>query len=284
MQQTTPAEVYFNRRQFIRACVAFGLLAPEVLAGANKHITPQSKATRYNNYYEFSSNKELVHVIAQDFQTDNWQIKISGLVKKELVIDLADFKQLERVDRVYPLRCVEGWSFVAPWHGIMLKDLLALVEPTAEAKFVEFVGTFRPSEMINQRRDVLPWPYTEGLRLDEAMHPLTMLATGMYGDDLPKQNGAPVRLLVPWKYGFKSIKAISQINLVAHQPVTSWNQIAASEYGFYANVNPQVAHPRWSQRKEVRLGELKKVRTQMFNGFADQVSALYRNMDLTKDY
>lgn len=292
----TPHHHYHNRRHFIQQLVALGLcgsLHPVNAFSAEKKceqntadetLTPKKSALHYNNYYEFSTNKEAVAVLAQAFTTSPWTLQIGGLVEQPLALSLDDINALTQVNRTYRLRCVEGWSMVLPWRGITLADLLALARPQPDAAFVTFTGTLRPAEMINQRRPVLPWPYVEGLRLDEALHPLTLLATGLYDQPLPKQNGAPLRLVVPWKYAFKSIKAITRIDLVKEKPATSWNTAAPSEYGFYANVNPDVAHPRWSQKREVRIGELQKRPTLPFNGYACDVAHLYRGMDLARDY
>ena len=204
-------------------------------------------------------------------------------MKKPAVYDLEDFVKPHKLeDRVYRLRCVEAWSMVIPWRGFPLADLIRRVEPTSQAKYVEFVTLHDPEQMPMQRQPVLDWPYTEGLRMDEAMHPLTLLATGLYGKDLPNQNGAPLRLVVPWKYGFKSIKAIVKIRFLEEQPLTTWMKAAPHEYGFYANVNPNVDHPRWSQKRERRIGEFRRRETLMFNGYADQVAHLYAGMDLRK--
>ena len=296
-ENITPPSLYHNRRHFIHQLVALGLcgsLPPGAFAGAQaacdnrlaeEPLTPEHSALHYNNYYEFSTNKEAVAVLAQAFTTTPWTLHIGGAVEQPLALSLDDIAGLTQVRRrTYRLRCVEGWSMVLPWRGVVLADLLALARPRADARFVQFTGTLRPAQMINQRRPVLPWPYVEGLRLDEALHPLTLLATGLYDESLPKQNGAPLRLVVPWKYAFKSIKAITRIDLVTAKPDTSWNKIAPSEYGFYANVNPDVPHPRWSQKREVRIGELRKRPTLPFNGYACDVAHLYRDMDLARDY
>ncbi|MDX1757694.1 MAG: protein-methionine-sulfoxide reductase catalytic subunit MsrP [Marinobacter sp.] len=238
----------------------------------------------YNNYYEFSPEKEPVRILAQELTPRPWTITITGEVEQPLELDLDTIMALCQEERIYRLRCVEGWSMVIPWQGFPLSTLLEKAKPLSSGKFVRFVGTYRPSEMINQRRDTLDWPYTEGLRIDEATHPLTLVATGLYGKPLPPQNGAPLRLVVPWKYGFKSVKAFQTIEVVRQQPVTTWMKAAPSEYGFYANVNPEVPHPRWSQRRETRIGELGKRPTQMFNGYADQVAHLYTGMDLERHF
>lgn len=295
-QPITPPALYHNRRHFIRQLVALGLcgsLQPASSLSSEKAcdnslaqepLTPKRSALHYNNYYEFSTNKEAVAVLAQAFTTSPWTLHIGGAVEQPLALSLDDIASIAQVNRTYRLRCVEGWSMILPWRGVTLADLLALARPHPGARFVQFTGTLRPAEMINQRRPVLPWPYVEGLRLDEALHPLTLLATGLYDEPLPKQNGAPLRLVVPWKYAFKSIKAITRIDLVTEKPDTSWNKIAPGEYGFYANVNPDVPHPRWSQKREVRIGELSKRPTLPFNGYACDVGHLYRGMDLAQDY
>ncbi len=238
--------------------------------------------TRYNNYYEFTTNKEVVHLLSEELTTNPWTITIEGEVRKTITLDIEMLiKKFGSEERIYPLRCVEGWSMVIPWQGFSLCHLLDLAQPTSQAHYVEFVSLHRPEQMIGQRKDTLHWPYTEALRLDEAFHPLSFLATGLYGKPMPAQNGAPLRLVVPWKYGFKSSKAITHIRLLKEKPATSWNRAAPSEYGFYANVNPHVAHPRWSQTRENRIGSLKKQRTLLFNGYADQVAHLYKGMDLS---
>ncbi|HVL00570.1 MAG TPA: protein-methionine-sulfoxide reductase catalytic subunit MsrP [Dongiaceae bacterium] len=296
----TPQTIFQRRRHFIRQLLALGLCgqlgpvrAQEAAFDSNKcdstlaadePLTPEKSALHYNNYYEFSTNKEAVATLAQAFTLRPWELRVDGAVQRPLVLSLDDLAALPGVQRTYRLRCVEGWSMVLPWRGIPLADLLALAQPKSEAKFVRFIGTLRPAEMIGQRRPVLPWPYTEGLRLDEALHPLTLLATGLYDAPLSPQNGAPVRIVVPWKYAFKSIKAITRIELITEQPITSWNQTVPSEYGFYANVNPDVAHPRWSQKREVRIGELRKRPTLPFNGYACDVAHLYAGMDLQRDF
>ncbi|RCS56597.1 protein-methionine-sulfoxide reductase catalytic subunit MsrP [Parvibium lacunae] len=305
--EITPKAVYEQRRQLLKAALATGAasfpLAFPGLAAANtsspskkldakpgKYVvmektTPQELATTYNNFYEFSTRKEAPAVLARGFVTQPWTITIEGEVKKSKVFDLESLLKLAPLEeRVYRLRCVEGWSMVVPWVGYSLSALLKQVEPTGNAKYVEFISLADPKQMPGLSSGVLDWPYVEGLRMDEAMHPLTLLTLGMYGETLPPQNGAPVRLTVPWKYGFKSAKSIVRIRLVEKQPATSWNKAAPREYGFYSNVNPQVDHPRWSQATERRLGEdglfQAKRKTLMFNGYADQVASLYTGMDL----
>ncbi len=256
-----------------------------VLPESRDKLTPLSSVTRYNNYYEFSTNKEVVIHLARELTTRPWTLRIEGEVERPLTLDVdALLSRLDQEERIYRLRCVEGWSMVIPWNGFPLCELLKQAAPTSRAKYVEFVSLHRPEEMIGQRQDTLPWPYREGLRIDEAMHPLTLVATGLYGKELPPQNGAPLRMVVPWKYGFKSAKAITHIRLRSDQPQTSWNLAAPSEYGFYANVNPAVPHPRWSQARENRIGELRKRPTLPFNGYAEQVAHLYRGMDLKRSY
>jgi sulfoxide reductase catalytic subunit YedY len=241
--------------------------------------------THYNNFYEFSTDKERVASAAANFETKGWQVSVEGLVRKPKVFDLDDLLKISAPEeRVYRMRCVEGWSMVIPWAGFSLSKLLAVVEPLNDAKYVAFETLLDPKRMPGQRSGVLNWPYVEGLRMDEAMHPLTLLASGIYGRALPPQDGAPIRLVVPWKYGFKGIKSIVKIKLVATQPRTTWNEAASNEYGFYANVNPQVDHPRWSQATEQRIGESGRRPTLMFNGYADQVANLYAGMDLRANF
>jgi len=241
-----------------------------------------SEITHYNNFYEYSTNKEAIAELAKNLPTRPWTINIEGEVEKPLQIDIDSLLNTNStVERTYRMRCVEGWSMVIPWQGIPLCNILKKVLPTSNAKYVEFIGKHDPDIFYGQRRNSLQWPYREVLRLDEAMHPLTLLATGLYGNSLPNQNGAPIRLVVPWKYGFKSIKSIVAIRLVEHQPSTSWALASPAEYGFYANVNPDVSHPRWSQRRENRIGEIRKIKTLPFNGYAEEVASLYQGMDLS---
>jgi methionine sulfoxide reductase catalytic subunit len=246
----------------------------------NEKLTPLEDITNYNNFYEFSTDKRSVASEAKGFVTKPWTVSVDGLVNKPRVFDLDELLRFPLEERIYRLRCVEGWSMVIPWIGFPLAELLEKVEPTEQARYVAFQTLHDPERMPNQRTGVLDWPYVEGLRLDEANHPLTILATGLYGETLPPQDGAPVRLVIPWKYGFKSIKSIVKIHLVADQPATTWNIQASNEYGFYSNVNPNVAHPRWSQAMERRIGEFRMRETLMFNGYADQVAHLYAGMDL----
>jgi sulfoxide reductase catalytic subunit YedY len=250
----------------------------------NEELTPFEDITNYNNFYEFSTNKRSVAAAAKGFVTKPWTVVVDGLVSKPRSFDVEEFLRFPLEERIYRLRCVEGWSMVIPWIGFPLSQLLKLVEPTSQANYVAFETLLDPKRMPNQSTSVLDWPYVEGLRLDEALHPLTILATGMYGETLPPQDGAPVRLVVPWKYGFKSIKSIVRISLVANQPPTTWSAYAPDEYGFYSNVNPNVSHPRWSQARERRIGEFGQRETLMFNGYADQVAQLYNGMDLRKNF
>jgi methionine sulfoxide reductase catalytic subunit len=303
--EITPFEVYRARRRFLTAVggMAAGSLALAACGttpantsttapaanGLSDELgdpaTPLASVTSYNNYYEFSTDKESVAELSQDFQTSPWQVSVGGLVRNPQTYDIDDLRRaFGQEERIYRLRCVEAWSMVIPWQGFMLKDLLAAAEPTAEAKYVRFETLYDPARMPGQNSSWYQWPYVEGLRLDEAMHELTLMATGLYGQTLPTQNGAPLRLVVPWKYGFKSIKAIVKIDLVAEQPTSLWMAAAPNEYGFYANVNPEVDHPRWSQASERRIGEGGRRRTLPFNGYAEQVAALYTGMDLTSNF
>jgi methionine sulfoxide reductase catalytic subunit len=247
-------------------------------------LTPIEDITNYNNFYEFATSKTGVAHAAKGFITRPWTVLVDGLVNKPHRFDFDELLKFPLEERVYRLRCVEGWSMVIPWIGFPLHKLLEKVEPGSDARFVAFQTLLDPRKMPNQRTGVLGWPYVEGLRLDEAMHPLTILATGLYGETLPPQNGAPVRLVVPWKYGFKSIKSIVKITLVANQPPTTWNNETPYEYGFYSNVNPSVPHPRWSQATERRIGEFGRRKTLLFNGYAEQVAHLYQGMDLVENF
>jgi sulfoxide reductase catalytic subunit YedY len=315
--EITPKHVYLSRRDFIKAAgviagsmvlaaCAPGLqsitptslgampaatLAPGNLALASKKdelgnpVNTFTDITHYNNYYEFTTDKQGVADMAASFKTTPWEVEVSGLVKNPKKYSVDDLiKAFQPEDRIYRLRCVEAWSMVIPWVGFPLSKLLKEVEPTADAKYVRFETIEKPADMPGQKDPLYPWPYQEGLRMDEAMNDLAILATGMYGGELPAQNGGGMRLVVPWKYGFKSIKAVIKIELVAKQPATMWSAIAPDEYGFYANVNPKVDHPRWSQASERRIGELARRDTLMFNGYAAQVAQLYTGMDLRKNY
>jgi sulfoxide reductase catalytic subunit YedY len=248
-----------------------------------EELTPWKDVTRYNNFYEFGTGKRDPYENAQEWNPHPWTIKVLGECENPGDFLLEDFINPHRLEeRIYRLRCVEAWSMVVPWVGIPLTPVLKRFKPTSRAKYVAFRTLFDPQAMPGQRRPVLDWPYVEGLRMDEAMHPLTMFAVGLYGRVMPNQNGAPIRLVVPWKYGFKSIKSIVTVRFTEEMPPTSWNLAAPHEYGFYSNVNPQVAHPRWSQARERRIGELFKRDTLMFNGYAEQVASLYQGMDLRK--
>jgi sulfoxide reductase catalytic subunit YedY len=252
---------------------------------ADEAMTPLSSVVNYNNFYEFTTNKDAVAAAASGFVTRGWQVMVDGLVHRPQVFDLDDLLRISAPEeRVYRMRCVETWSMVIPWAGFPLAKLLDHVQPMGDAKFVAFQTLLDPTRMPGQRTSVLEWPYVEGLRIDEAMHPLTLLASGLYGHALPPQDGAPIRLVVPWKYGFKGIKSIVRISLVASQPPTSWNRYAANEYGFLANVNPEVDHPRWSQATEQRIGEVGRRQTLMFNGYQEQVGHLYSGVDLHANY
>jgi methionine sulfoxide reductase catalytic subunit len=241
--------------------------------------------TSYNNFYEFGTDKDDPKKNAHTLRTRPWTVEVTGLVKKPATYQFEDLVKPHKLqDRVYRLRCVEAWSMVIPWQGIPLAEMIRRLEPLPSAKYVAFTTLLRPSEMPGQRRGVLPWPYVEGLRMDEATHPLTLMVTGLYGRTLPNQNGAPLRLIIPWKYGFKSIKSIVKIEFVERQPPTTWNIAAPNEYGFYANVNPAVDHPRWTQSRERRIGEFRRRPTLMFNGYGDQVAHMYEGMNLRVNY
>ena len=305
--EITPRDLYLNRRKFL---AAIGLAGAAAAVGVNRlqssegiayagekiqgiqkssfstteKITPMKDVTHYNNYYEFSTEKEEPAELATNFRTRPWKITIDGDVNKKQVLEVDDIlKFAAPEERIYRHRCVEGWSIVVPWVGFSLSELIKRAEPLGKAKFVEFTTIYDPKQMPGQRRGVLEWPYVEGLRMDEAMHPLALLCSGMYGEALPNQDGAPLRIVLPWKYGFKSAKAIVRIRFTDKQPVNTWNRSAPNEYGFYSNVNPNVDHPRWSQKTERRLGEFFKRPTLMFNGY-DQVASLYAGMDLRKNF
>ena len=258
--------------------------APRVEGTSDDELTPWETVTGYNNFYEFGTGKSDPKRNAQNFRTDPWSIEVTGEVSEERTFALDELMDGLTVDeRIYRMRCVEGWSMVIPWNGIMLKDLIERLGPTEEANYVEFTTLLDRRQMPGQNSPILPWPYVEALRMDEALHPLTILATGVYGKDLPPQNGAPIRLVVPWKYGFKGAKSIVRIRFTKRQPRTTWNEAIPREYGFYANVNPNVDHPRWSQATERRLGEFFRRDTLMFNGY-DEVAPLYEGMDLARYY
>ena len=301
--EITDRKLYLNRRQFLAAAgaatgivlagSAFAAQAPAGrFAKARKSPLSATEApnsrrdiTTYNNYYEFGTDKSEPAENAHTLITNPWAVTIEGEVKRKQTVDVDTLMRWSPPEEhIYRLRCVEAWSMVIPWIGLPLAAIIKRAGPTSRAKYVEFTTLKDPKQMPGQRSRVLDWPYVEGLRMDEAMHPLTILAVGLYGDTLPNQNGAPLRLIVPWKYGFKSGKSIVRIRFTEQQPATSWNKAAAREYGFYANVNPAVDHPRWSQAKERRLGEFTKRPTLPFNGYAEQVASLYSGMDLRKFY
>ncbi len=305
--EITPESVYLSRRALLRGLGALGagvaLSACGVAASFPAPADPALPApgdlrdelgdpvnsfaqiTNYNNFYEFTTDKEAVARRAAGFVTAPWTVEVTGMVRNPRVFAIEDLLAMfDQEERIYRLRCVEGWSMVIPWLGFPLRKLLAVVEPTAQAQYVRFETLYDPDQMPGQRDRYFPWPYTEGLRIDEAMHDLTILSTGLYGRTLLPQNGAPLRLVVPWKYGFKSIKSIVKIELTDTMPVSLWMAVAPREYGFYANVNPDVPHPRWSQATERRIGETGRRRTLPFNGYAEQVAALYVGMDLRKNY
>jgi len=294
----TPRADFLNRRQLMAGAVAGATLAalpaaakiPTVPSPYSTDLTPNTfeEITTYCNFYEFGTAKDDPAKHAHALTTDPWSVEIGGMVDKPGSYDLADItKGVQMEERIYRFRCVEAWSMVIPWVGFQLSDLLERVGVQSGAKYVSFETLTRPEEMWAQKRPILDWPYREGLRLDEAMHPLTILATGLYGEEMPKQNGAPLRLVVPWKYGFKSIKSIVKITLTDAEPVTTWKSANAREYGFYSNVNPEVDHPRWSQATERKIGGglfAKRQPTLMMNGYADEVASLYSDMDLRKDF
>lgn len=304
--EITPRETYLSRRDFIKAAgliagsAALAACAPSVAGGDESVSVPSGSGktdelgdavntyqeiTNYNNFYEFSTGKEEVAPLSKGFTAAPWTVEVYGMVNKPQTFGIEDLLKLfPQEERIYRLRCVEAWSMVIPWNGFPLASLLAMVEPTSSAKYVRFETVYRPEEMKGQKSPFYPWPYQEGLRLDEAMNDLTLLATGLYGETVLPQNGAPIRLVVPWKYGFKSIKSIVKIELTDKEPATLWSTVAPNEYGFHANVNPEVDHPRWSQASERRIGELSRRPTLMFNGYGEQVADLYAGMDLRLHY
>ena len=307
--EITPQSLYLRRREFIQtasgaAVAAAAMLAPPGVrdAAAQGNLpklpnvrksrfdttetkTPYKDITSYNNYYEFGTDKDQPQVMARSLKPRPWKISVEGLVAKPASYDIDDFiKPHVLEERVYRMRCVEGWSMVIPWVGIPLADVIKRVEPAPRARFVEFTTLYDPNSMPGERYPILPWPYVEGLRLDEAMNPLAILVVGLYGEVVPNQNGAPIRLVTPWKYGFKGVKSIVKMRFVENQPRNTWQISAPQEYGFYANVNPEVDHPRWSQKTERRLGEFFRRKTLMFNGYGDQVASLYTGLDLRKNF
>ena len=297
--EITPKHLYLNRRSFLAGLPLVGaaLAARNARAGAKlegvtkspfsttEKVTPYNDVTHYNNYYEFGTAKDQPASWAQKLKTSPWTVKVEGEINKPQVFDIDAIMKLAPLEeRIYRHRCVEAWSIVVPWIGFPLNALIKKVEPTAKARFVAFQTILDRGVMLSESAAGIPLPYVEGLRMDEAMHPLAILCVGMYSEELPKQDGAPVRLVVPWKYGFKSIKSIVKIKFVEKQPPTTWNITNFREYGFYSNVNPEVDHPRWSQASERRLGEFFRRKTLMFNGYGDQVAQLYAGMDLRKNY
>ena len=306
--EITPKDVFLSRRDFIKAAgviaggAALAACAPEIAESTEAAGSPMPVAsgltdelgdpansfeeiTNYNNYYEFSTNKEAVAPLSKKFTTTPWTVEVGGMVNKPQTFGIEDILKLfPQEERIYRLRCVEAWSMVIPWNGFPLASLLKMVEPKSDAQYVRFQTVYRPEEMKGQGSPFYPWPYQEGLRIDEAMNDLTLIATGIYGETILPQNGAPLRLVVPWKYGFKSIKSIVKIELVAEQPATLWNNANPREYGFYSNVNPERSHPRWSQVSERRIGELTRRETLPFNGYGEQVAHLYDGMDLMQNY
>ena len=305
--EITPESLYLSRRRFLKTAlvtagaVALAACSPKIPAQITAESTsvPENALldergdpatsftdiTNYNNFYEFTTDKISVAGMAKGFITSPWQVTVGGLVHNPRTFGLEDLlSRFTSQERIYRMRCVEGWSMVIPWLGFPLKELLAEVEPKTEARYVRFESLYDPAQMPGQNAAWFTWPYVEGLRLDEAMHDLTILSTGLYGKNLLPQNGAPIRLVVPWKYGFKSIKSIVKIDLVAEMPTSSWTLAAPSEYGFYSNVNPQVDHPRWSQATERRIGEIKRRETLFLNGYEEQTGQLYQGLDLKANY
>jgi sulfoxide reductase catalytic subunit YedY len=289
--EITPQELYLNRRAFMLGAAGLLLSSEAAFAALSAKKSPLSTSgeklntlkeiTSYNNFYEFGTDKGDPAENSGHFHPRPWHVVVDGEVAKPRTFSLDElFKIAPLEERIYRMRCVEGWSMVIPWVGFPLAALLKQVQPTMRGKYVAFESVMRPSEMPGQNEPVLTWPYREGLRIDEAVHPLTILAVGLYGDVLPNQNGAPIRLVVPWKYGFKGIKSIVRIRVVEKQPPTTWNIAAPNEYGFFSNVNPHVDHPRWSQARERRIGEFLKRDTLMFNGYGEQVASMYKGMDL----
>ncbi len=305
--EITPESVYLRRREIMKSAGLLGtalLLNPWLSASASikigdyrkkvvsldEDLTPEKHATSYNNFYEFGTDKEDPKEYSTKFNTDDWKITVGGECEKPGTYALEDLiKPFDVEERIYRLRCVETWSMVIPWLGVPLASIIKSLQPTSNAKYVAFKTLHDPKQMPGQNRSVLEWPYREGLRIDEAVNPLTLFAIGMYGKTMPNQNGAPIRLVIPWKYGFKSIKSIARIDFVEEQPQTTWNMFSAQEYGFYSNVNPNVKHPRWSQKKEHRitgslLDRLNKFETQIFNGYGEEVAHLYDGMDLRVNF
>jgi sulfoxide reductase catalytic subunit YedY len=313
--EITDKTAYLNRREFIRtasgtaAAAAAGVgvfgaagaileaatpaphgqkfenVKPSTLSAAEEKLNTWEQITTYNNFYEFGTDKESPSLYAKSLKTEPWKIVVEGECAKPAAYTIEDVMKGQALEeRIYRLRCVEAWSMVIPWVGFSLSEFIKKCEPTSKAKFIEFYTLADPSQMIGVRQPALRWPYIEGLRMDEAMHPLTILAVGLYGEVMPKQDGAPIRLIVPWKYGFKSAKSIVRIRFVEKQPLNTWQEMQSSEYGFYSNVNPTVDHPRWTQATERRIGEFFRRKTLMFNGYGEQVASLYTGLDLKKNY
>lgn len=311
-REITPEEYYFSRRRFVKriltaatASLVTGACQP-MLSEKDQNtaetmisdppisnyfdelgnpVTGYQDIISYTNFYEFSTDKSAPTKLAQDFKSSPWVIQVGGLVNKPSTLDIDDLlKNIDQEERIYRMRCVEGWSMVIPWIGFPLKKLLLLVEPLSDAKYVRFETIFDPEQMPGQSNSLYPWPYVEGLRMDEAMYDLTLISTGIYGKNLTPQNGAPIRLVVPWKYGFKSIKSITKIDLVDEMPKSLWMNVGPTEYGFFANVNPEVPHPRWSQSSERRIGQSERIETMLFNGYQNEVAPLYNGMDLSVYY
>jgi len=308
--EITPREHYLNRRQFMLSTTAMALGAGAILSGADlsgvvskahgadklgnvkkssfsttEKLNSLKEITSYNNFYELGPDKEDPAANAKYLTTRPWTVAVEGEIKKAKTYDIEELIKLAPLEeRIYRLRCVEAWSMVIPWVGFPLSALIKLAEPTGNAKFIQFVTLNDPKRLPGQKLPIMEWPYVEGLRMDEAMHPLTILSVGLYGEVLPAQNGAPIRVVVPWKYGFKSIKSIVKVRFVEKQPAASWNMMQPQEYGFYSNVNPEVDHPRWTQATERRIGEFRRRKTLMFNGYGEQVASLYKGMDLKKFY
>lgn len=296
----TDEKLFKQRRAIIKSSLAFSLLtfsnllfskndqltfAKDLKYSTNEQTNTFKQISSYNNFYELGSGKRDPMMNASKLNTDEWTVSVEGEVENKFILNKDDFiNKFPLEERIYRLRCVEAWSMVVPWIGFELNQIIKLAKPTYKAKYVAFESVYDPENLPGQKRNILAWPYREGLRLDEAMNPLTILSVGLYGRILPNQNGSPIRLIVPWKYGFKSIKSIKKISFVENIPDTSWNLEAPSEYGFYSNVNPYVSHPRWSQKRERRIGEFRKRDTLMFNGYSDHVAHLYEGMDLTKDF
>ena len=294
----TDEKLFNQRRAIIKSSLAFSLLtfsnllfsndknlifSKDMKFSTNEETNTFKQITSYNNFYELGSGKRDPMMNAEKLNTDDWTVSIGGEVKNKVTLNKDDFiNKFPLEERIYRLRCVEAWSMVVPWIGFELNHIIKLAEPTYKAKFIAFESVYDPENLPGQKRNILAWPYREGLRLDEARNPLTILSVGLYGRMLPNQNGSPIRLIVPWKYGFKSIKSVTKINFVEKMPDTSWNLEAPNEYGFYSNVNPYVSHPRWSQKRERRIGEFRKRDTLMHNGYAEHVAQLYEGMDLTK--